>query len=112
MVHFYVIYFIIFYLFILDRGEGREKEGEKHQCVVASHVSLTGTWPGQQPRHVSWLGIELVTVFVSSPVLNSLSLINQDTLFICFIIYIDELYPKILFYIPYYNFPLGDACVQ
>ena len=25
------------YLF-LERGEGEEKEGEKHQCVVASHV--------------------------------------------------------------------------
>ena len=31
------------YLF-LDRGEGREKEreGEKHQCVVASHTPPTG----------------------------------------------------------------------
>ena len=24
------------------RGEGKEKEGEKHQCVVASPVSPTG----------------------------------------------------------------------
>ena len=32
-----------FYLFIyLERGEGREKEGEKHQCVVASHVPPSG----------------------------------------------------------------------
>ena len=29
------------YLF-LDRGEGREEEGEKHQCVVASHMPPTG----------------------------------------------------------------------
>ena len=29
------------YLF-LERGDQREKEGEKHQCVVASHVPLTG----------------------------------------------------------------------
>ena len=28
------------YLF-LGRGEGREKEGEKHQCVVASHTPPT-----------------------------------------------------------------------
>ena len=30
----------------LERGEGREKQGEKHQCVVASlaHPPL-GTWP-------------------------------------------------------------------
>ena len=29
------------YLF-LERGEGREKEGEKHQCVFASRVPPTG----------------------------------------------------------------------
>ena len=29
------------YLF-LERGEGREKEGEKHQCVFASCVLPTG----------------------------------------------------------------------
>ena len=32
---------IFIYLF-LERGEGREKEEEKHQCVVASHASPTG----------------------------------------------------------------------
>ena len=36
------------YLF-LERGEGGEKEGEKHQCVVACHVAPTRDW---QPRHV------------------------------------------------------------
>ena len=30
----------IIYLF-LDRGGGREKEGENHQCVAAPHASLT-----------------------------------------------------------------------
>ena len=29
------------YLF-LKRGKGRMKEGEKHQCVVASHSTPTG----------------------------------------------------------------------
>ena len=29
------------YLF-LERGEGREKEGEKHQCVAASRAPTTG----------------------------------------------------------------------
>ena len=24
-----------------ERGEGREKEGDKHQCVVASHAPPT-----------------------------------------------------------------------
>ena len=39
--------FLRFYLF-LERGQGRE--GEKHQCVVASHVPPTGdlTWPATQ----------------------------------------------------------------
>ena len=32
---------MLFILF-LDREEGREKEGEKHQCVVASHAPPTG----------------------------------------------------------------------
>ena len=29
------------YLF-LEKREGKEKQGEKHQCVVASHVAPTG----------------------------------------------------------------------
>ena len=36
-----VIFFFYYYLF-LDRREGREKEREKHQCVVASHTPPTG----------------------------------------------------------------------
>ena len=31
------MYFILFF----DRWEGREKEREKHQCVVASHAAPT-----------------------------------------------------------------------
>ena len=31
-----------FYLFILERGKEEKKEGEKHLCVVASHVPLVG----------------------------------------------------------------------
>ena len=32
-----------FYLFIFrERGREGEREGEKHQCVVDSHVGLTG----------------------------------------------------------------------
>ena len=30
------------YLFFRERGREREREGEKHQCVVTSHVPLTG----------------------------------------------------------------------
>ena len=35
------------YLF-LERGREREREGEKHQCVVASHMLPLGTWPTTQ----------------------------------------------------------------
>ena len=32
-----------FYLFTFrERGRGGEREGEKHQCAVASHTPLTG----------------------------------------------------------------------
>ena len=32
-----------FYLFIFrEKGREGEREGEKHQCVVASHASVTG----------------------------------------------------------------------
>ena len=43
-------------LFIFrERGRGGEKEGEKHQCVLASHTPPQGSGlqgPGLQPRHV------------------------------------------------------------
>ena len=51
-----------FYLF-LER-EGREKEGEKYQCVVASHTPPTGDLacnPGMCPR----LRIEPVTLWIA-----------------------------------------------
>ena len=36
-------FFLIKKLFIFrERGREREQEGEKHQCVVASHMPLTG----------------------------------------------------------------------
>ena len=56
-----LLFFKRFYLFILrERGREREREGEKHQCVVASHC--TPHWgPGLQPRHVPWLGIKPAT---------------------------------------------------
>ena len=47
-----------FYLFNFRQ---RGREGERHQCVVASHAPPTGD-PGPQPTYVSWLGIELVTL--------------------------------------------------
>ena len=46
---------LFIYLF-LERGEGQEKEGERHQCLVASHTPHTRE-PG--PR----LGTELATLW-------------------------------------------------
>ena len=57
----YYFYFLNFYLF-LERGREREREGEKHQCVVASWPPPTGGLalnPGVCPR----LGIELATLW-------------------------------------------------
>ena len=37
-----IIFFtFLFYLFIWERGREGEREGEKHQCVVASHTPPT-----------------------------------------------------------------------
>ena len=39
----YILFFKRFYLFIFrERGRGGEREGEKHNCVVASYKSPTG----------------------------------------------------------------------
>ena len=62
--HFLNIYFFIcLFVSFLGKGEGkREREGEKHLCVVASYTPHT--WgPGLQPRHVPWLGIKPMTLW-------------------------------------------------
>ena len=47
-----------FYLFSLrETGREEEREGEKHQCVVASCVLPTED-QAHKPRHVPWLGIK------------------------------------------------------
>ena len=67
---FFNLKFLIFrkdfiYLF-LERVDGKEKEGEKHQGVVASQAPPC--WgPGPQPRHVPWLGIELASLWFAGP---------------------------------------------
>ena len=51
-------YFFNIYLFIFrQRGREEERKGEKHQCLVVSH--MPHVWgPGLQPRHVPQLGIK------------------------------------------------------
>ena len=56
-----ILFFKRFYLFIFrEKGREGKREGEKHQCVVASYMPPTGDLahnPGLCPR----LGIELAT---------------------------------------------------
>ena len=73
-----VIYREIFFksLFIYsEKEEGMEKEGEKHQCVVASHMAPTGDLadnPGMCPDWESnWQPFSL------QPTLSPLSYISQ-----------------------------------
>ena len=50
------------FIYFLEMGREGGREGEKHQCVVASCVPLH--WgPGPQPRPVPWLGIKLATLW-------------------------------------------------
>ena len=66
----------IFYLFIFrERGREGEREGEEHQCVVASHASLAGNLacnPGMCPDWESNLN-----PLVLRPTLNPLSYTSQ-----------------------------------
>ena len=48
------------YLF-LETGEGREKGRETSICGCLSRAPYWG--PGPQPKHVPWLGIELVALW-------------------------------------------------
>ena len=43
------LFIYLFNLFLeRDRGREGEREEEKHQCVVASHMLPLGTWPATQ----------------------------------------------------------------
>ena len=45
----YTFIFLRFYLFIFkEMGREGESEGEKHQCVFASHWPPLGAWPTTQ----------------------------------------------------------------
>ena len=68
-----VIFFFkdyLIYLFLREWGREEEQEREKHQYVrdtSVSCLSYDSNWgPGLQPKHVPWLGIELVTPWVAS----------------------------------------------
>ena len=65
---------IYIYLF-LERGEGKEKEGEKHQCVVASHTSCTGDLAHTQACALT--GNQTGNCLVCRPAFNPLSHTSQ-----------------------------------
>ena len=62
--------FLRFYLFILERGGGREKEWEGNIDVWEKHrlaapLMCPNPGPGLQPRHVPWQGIEPGTFHIA-----------------------------------------------
>ena len=44
----YVFLRILVSYFFRERGREGEREGEKHQCLVASHMPSLGTWTETQ----------------------------------------------------------------
>ena len=42
------IFFKILFIYFRERGRVGEREGEKHQCVVACHTTPLRTWPATQ----------------------------------------------------------------
>ena len=65
---------LFIYLF-LERGREGQRKGEKHQCMVASHVPPTGTWPATQKCALT--GNLTGDPLVQRSVLNLLSHISQ-----------------------------------
>ena len=41
-------FFLMMLFIFIERGREGEREGETHQCVVASHAPLLGTWSTTQ----------------------------------------------------------------
>ena len=70
-------FFIIIIFYFQTRGREGEREGEKHQCVVASCTPPTGgaTWPATQA--CALIGNQTGDPLVHRPVLNPLSHASQ-----------------------------------
>ena len=73
---YFTFYCLRFYLFIFRQsGREGEREEEKHQCVVASHVPQLGIWPATQACALT--GNQTGNPLVRRPVLNPLSHTSQ-----------------------------------
>ena len=53
----------ILFIYFWERGEGRKKHRERNINVWLPLTCAPHWGPGPQPRHVSWLGIEPVTLW-------------------------------------------------
>ena len=75
-------FFLRFYLFILDSGREGEREGERHQCVVASCEPPTWdlTWSATQTCALT--GNQTSDPLVLRLVLNPLSHTSQGRKFV------------------------------
>ena len=65
-------YFIYFYR---QREREGQREGEKHQCVVASHAPPTGSWPTTQAYALT--GNQTGDPLIHRPALNPQSYTSQ-----------------------------------
>ena len=50
----YFYFLKILFIYFLERGEGKEEEGEKYQCVVASCMPPTGDLSRNPGMHPTW----------------------------------------------------------
>ena len=68
------VFFKVLFIYFLERREG-EREGEKHQCVIASQVVLTGDRARNPGMCSHWESNQ--RPLGSQPVLNLLSYTSQ-----------------------------------
>ena len=71
----FFFFFLDFIYLFLERAEGKEKEGEKHQCMVASHMSFAGDLACKPGMCLDWESNS--DPLVCKPALNPLSYTSQ-----------------------------------
>ena len=74
------ILFMYLFIYFRERGREDEREGEKHQCVVASHVPLAGDLARNPGMCSDWESNN--HLLVCRPALNPLSHNSQGNVFV------------------------------